>query len=259
MALRMITAGESHGPGLTCIIEGMPPGCSSTATRSTRDLARRQLGHGRGGRMKIETRPCRGDGRRAPRPHARRADRAAGRQPRLRQLGGADEPVAGRRRRSPRSTCRGPVTPTSSAPRSTASAMCATSSSAPARVRRLPASPAARWRKEFLRALGVAVSSRMCSRSRASPRPGATICSPRTSPTSTRRRCAAWTPGRPRDGRRDRHAAQGERVARRRVRGSRVRARARPRFARLLARSASTARLAQAIVSIQAIKAVVDR
>src|SRR5215471_10165311 len=49
MALRMITAGESHGPGLTCIIEGLPAGLSLD-----RDLARRQLGHGRGGRMKIE-------------------------------------------------------------------------------------------------------------------------------------------------------------------------------------------------------------
>ncbi len=35
MALRLITAGESHGPGLTCIVEGLPAGLSSTARRST--------------------------------------------------------------------------------------------------------------------------------------------------------------------------------------------------------------------------------
>jgi chorismate synthase len=54
MALRMITAGESHGPGLTCIIEGLPAGLELQREALDRDLARRQLGHGRGGRMKIE-------------------------------------------------------------------------------------------------------------------------------------------------------------------------------------------------------------
>jgi len=54
MALRMITAGESHGPGLTCIIEGLPAGLALDRDAINRDLARRQLGHGRGGRMKIE-------------------------------------------------------------------------------------------------------------------------------------------------------------------------------------------------------------
>jgi chorismate synthase len=53
-ALRMITAGESHGPGLTCIIEGFPAGLAIEREAINRDLARRQLGHGRGGRMKIE-------------------------------------------------------------------------------------------------------------------------------------------------------------------------------------------------------------
>src|ERR1700729_316875 len=55
MALRMITAGESHGPGLTCIIEGLPAGLELDREALDRDLARRQLGHGRGGRMKIES------------------------------------------------------------------------------------------------------------------------------------------------------------------------------------------------------------
>ncbi len=55
MALRMITAGESHGPGLTCIVEGLPAGLALERERIDSDLARRQLGHGRGGRMKIES------------------------------------------------------------------------------------------------------------------------------------------------------------------------------------------------------------
>ncbi len=54
MALRLITAGESHGPGLTCLVEGMPAGLQLDRDALNRDLARRQLGHGRGGRMKIE-------------------------------------------------------------------------------------------------------------------------------------------------------------------------------------------------------------
>src|SRR4051794_6556041 len=54
MALRLITAGESHGPGLTCIVEGLPAGLELDREAVDRDMARRQLGHGRGGRMKIE-------------------------------------------------------------------------------------------------------------------------------------------------------------------------------------------------------------
>ena len=54
MSLRVITAGESHGPGLTCIVEGLPAGLELDREAINRDMARRQLGHGRGGRMKIE-------------------------------------------------------------------------------------------------------------------------------------------------------------------------------------------------------------
>jgi chorismate synthase len=54
MPLRLITAGESHGPGLTCIVEGIPAGLRLDRDALNRDLARRQLGYGRGGRMKIE-------------------------------------------------------------------------------------------------------------------------------------------------------------------------------------------------------------
>ncbi len=54
MIVRLITAGESHGPGLTAIVEGLPAGLELRAEDLNTDLARRQLGHGRGGRMKIE-------------------------------------------------------------------------------------------------------------------------------------------------------------------------------------------------------------
>jgi chorismate synthase len=52
--LRVVTAGESHGPGLTCVVEGLPAGLELDREAVNRDMARRQLGHGRGGRMKIE-------------------------------------------------------------------------------------------------------------------------------------------------------------------------------------------------------------
>ena len=53
--LRFLTAGESHGPSLTAILEGIPAGLSLKLENINRDLARRQKGYGRGGRMKIET------------------------------------------------------------------------------------------------------------------------------------------------------------------------------------------------------------
>jgi len=52
--LRYLTAGESHGPELLGIIEGLPSGLAVTEEDINRQLARRQQGHGRGGRMKIE-------------------------------------------------------------------------------------------------------------------------------------------------------------------------------------------------------------
>jgi chorismate synthase len=54
MIFRFVTAGESHGPGLTALVEGLPAGLELRPEDINRDLARRQLGHGRGGRMKIE-------------------------------------------------------------------------------------------------------------------------------------------------------------------------------------------------------------
>jgi len=52
--LRFLTAGESHGPSLTAILEGMPAGMPLSSDAIDRDLARRQQGYGSGGRMKIE-------------------------------------------------------------------------------------------------------------------------------------------------------------------------------------------------------------
>jgi chorismate synthase len=54
LSFRFVTAGESHGPGLTAVVEGLPAGLELRPDDIDRDLARRQLGHGRGGRMKIE-------------------------------------------------------------------------------------------------------------------------------------------------------------------------------------------------------------
>ncbi len=53
--IKYLTSGESHGKALTCIIEGMPAGLPLSEKEISADLARRQKGHGRGGRMKIET------------------------------------------------------------------------------------------------------------------------------------------------------------------------------------------------------------
>jgi len=54
-SFRFTTAGESHGPGLTAIVEGVPAGLVLDRKALDRDMARRQLGHGRGGRMQIES------------------------------------------------------------------------------------------------------------------------------------------------------------------------------------------------------------
>ena len=52
--LRFLTAGESHGPSLTGILDGLPAGLRLDEATIARDLARRQQGFGAGGRMKIE-------------------------------------------------------------------------------------------------------------------------------------------------------------------------------------------------------------
>ncbi len=49
-----LTAGESHGPALVALLEGVPAGVEVTSAEIGRDLARRRLGYGRGARMKFE-------------------------------------------------------------------------------------------------------------------------------------------------------------------------------------------------------------
>jgi chorismate synthase len=53
-ALRWLTAGESHGPALTAVLEGLPAGVRTSTDQVAEALARRRLGHGRGARMKFE-------------------------------------------------------------------------------------------------------------------------------------------------------------------------------------------------------------
>jgi chorismate synthase len=52
--IRLLTAGESHGPGLTVILDGLPAGIPYDSESVDRELSRRQHGYGRGGRMRIE-------------------------------------------------------------------------------------------------------------------------------------------------------------------------------------------------------------
>jgi len=52
--MRMLTGGESHGPAVVAIIDGVPAMLPVSAAHIDRDLARRQVGHGRGARMRIE-------------------------------------------------------------------------------------------------------------------------------------------------------------------------------------------------------------
>src|SRR3972149_629787 len=52
--LRYLTAGESHGPSLTAILEGIPARMPLSTKDIDTELSRRQMGYGRGGRMKIE-------------------------------------------------------------------------------------------------------------------------------------------------------------------------------------------------------------
>jgi chorismate synthase len=55
MTFTFTTAGESHGPQLTILVQGIPAGLTLDRANIDRDLARRQHGYGRGGRMKIES------------------------------------------------------------------------------------------------------------------------------------------------------------------------------------------------------------
>ncbi|MDP9416615.1 MAG: chorismate synthase, partial [Actinomycetota bacterium] len=52
--LRWLTAGESHGPALVAVIEGLPAGIATSTVEIADALARRRAGYGRGARMKFE-------------------------------------------------------------------------------------------------------------------------------------------------------------------------------------------------------------
>ena len=52
--LRWLTAGESHGPALMALLEGLPAGVRTSSDELADELARRRLGHGRGARMAFE-------------------------------------------------------------------------------------------------------------------------------------------------------------------------------------------------------------
>ena len=199
-------------------------------------MARRQLGHGRGGRMKIETDAVEIRSGVRHGQHARQPDRAPGRQPRLRELGRADESLAGRgpEGRSARCTCRGPATPTCPGSSSTATTTSATSSSARAPARPPPGSPPARSPASSSRALGVQIRSHVTRI--------AGVAAPRARRARARglRRRRREPGPLPRPGRRggddrgDRPPAQGEREPRRQLRGARLGPRARARLPRLL-------------------------
>ena len=224
MALRFTTAGESHGPGLTAVLEGLPAGLELRPEDIDRDLARRQLGHGRGGRMKIETDRAEvtsgvRHGRTLGSPVALRIQNRdyANWEERMNPWpvdgrGGGGPPAAARPRR-PRRRAEVRLHATS-----------ATCSSARARARRRRAWPAARSPRR-----SCARSASRCAQPRAADRLGrgagaATTWRRRTSRPSTSRRCAASTRTASAAMVEEINArAEGERVARRHLRGARVR------------------------------------
>ena len=199
-------------------------------------MARRQLGHGRGGRMKIERDRAEVTGGVR---HGRTLGGPVALQVANRDYANWEErmnpwPVG--RARSPRCTCRAPATPTWWAPRSTSRPTSATSSSAPRPARRPPAWPAARSARPSC-ARSASRSARTSSRSPRShappPRARSSSVADFDEVDSSPVRCldAEATQG---DGRGDRRAAQGQRVARRRLRGAGLRPRPGPRLAHLL-------------------------
>ena len=194
--------------------------------------------------------------RRASRANARQPGRRPGREPRLRQLGGADEPVAGRRRGRGGPHARGPATPTSpgllkfghSDVRNVLERASARETAA-----RVAAGALA---KELLRAFGVSVHSHVVQigsvRGPGARRPRAPRTSPawttRRSAASTRRRARRWWPRSTACGRRTRASAGSSRCG---------------PSALVPGLGSHTsweerldARLAQALVSIQAVKGV---
>ena len=201
--LRWLTAGESHGPALVAILEGLPAGVRVTSGDIAEELRRRRLGHGRGARMKFEQDRGRrssagsGTGRTLGGPIAIEVGNTEW--PKWETVMSADpvDPTCSPPRRATR-RCRGrgPATPTWSACRSTASTTPGRSSSAPARARPPPASRSARSPRRSCarRSAWSPQPRRRARRGRAPPR--ACSPSPATSRASTTTPCAASTPRR---------------------------------------------------------------
>ena len=250
---RFLTAGESHGPTLGAIVEGVPAGLALTEDDIEVDLARRQRGYGRGARQTIEQdrarilsgvrhgrrsarRSCSSSrtatGRTGPGHAGRAADRGA--------RGGARRARGrGQQARDRRSPASGRATPTSRRRSSTASTTSATRSSARPRARPRRGSPRRDRPGVPARARDRGLVVHRGGRRRGA-RPGA------GHPVARRgRRLAAALPGprgRGRDDRAGRRGALGGRHGRRRVRGRRPRGADRARQPRPLGPAPGRAR-----------------
>ena len=233
MTLRVITAGESHGPGLTCVVEGLPAGLELDREAIDRDMARRQLGHGRGGRMKIE----------------RDSAEVTSGVRHGRTLGGpialsvANRDFANWEERMNPWPVEADV-PEVHLPRPGHADLAGVQKFGFTDVRNVLERASARetaarvaggaLAKAFLRALGIEIVSHVTQIGSGGRRSASDA---RARGLRRGRRLAGALPGRrrvARDGRGDQRAAQGQRVARRRLRGARVRRAARARLARLV-------------------------
>ena len=96
--LRYLTAGESHGPALTVVVEGLPAGLPVTVEQIGDELARRRLGFGRGPAHALRARRRRAPRRRPPRSHPRVAGLDRDPQHRVAEVAGGDVAGAGRHR-----------------------------------------------------------------------------------------------------------------------------------------------------------------
>ncbi len=231
--LRIVTAGESHGPGLTTIVEGIPAGLELDRAAIDRDLARRQLGHGRGGRMKIESDAAQvtagvRHGRTLGGPIALQvANRDYANWEERMNPWPVEAAVPGGAPAAPRP--RGPRRDDEVRLRRRAQR---------ARARQRPRDGGARGRRRGREGV-PARARRRDPLARHADRlgHGAAAGRPRARRLRRRRRVAGPLPRRrgvEGDGRGDQRAAQAQRVARRHVRAARLRRRARPRLARLL-------------------------
>ena len=228
--LRWLTAGESHGPALVAVLEGLPAGVEVTTDDVAAALARRRLGYGRGARMKFEQDEVEFLGGVRHGAHPGRPGRDPGRQHRVAQVGDGD----GRRPGRPADARRaGRATPPLTRPRPGHADLVGMQKygfddARPVLERASARETAARVAlgavaAAFLRqALGVEVVSHVVAHRPGRGRRRRARCrGPTTSRRSTPTRCAAST--RRRAGRwwpRSTKAAQGRRHPRRRRRGA---------------------------------------